>query len=269
MRAAAVIVLALVDAFAPPQRAVAPSLIFWGSEGWRILRHRGPKHESRRGFTGRIAQRQVRRHRGRQTSFPVDEIDESRRPHGPRTAAGGLPDVEHGRGHGTGRARTGTTYYEDDGLPSLDFAGKKVAVFGCGDSVQATAATSATRLTSWRASSRRGTRRRASATCRRRATATRTRKLLRGDKFCGCPLDQVNEGDKTGGAPVGVARHPGGRRILRRRRHGCPSTRARRRRAGTRKIAPAPAPAPAPRPRRSAPRPSRPSSTPCADCCRT
>ena len=85
----------------------------------------------------------------------------------------------------------------------------------------ATAATFVMRSTSWRASSRRGTRRRASgpgdartsilgrvaSTARgvtrisRRympavATATRTRKLL-GEKFCGCPLDQVNEGDKT------------------------------------------------------------------------
>ena len=43
-------------------------------------------------------------------------------------------------GHRTGAdtERSGTDwdelYYDDDGLPAVDLAGKKVAVFGCGDS---------------------------------------------------------------------------------------------------------------------------------------
>merc|ERR1719353_447745 len=99
-----------------------------------------------------------------ETSFPVDEIDGVEDLMDHELLLVGCPTWNTG----ADTERSGTDwddlYYEDDGLPSLDFAGKKVAVFGCGDSS---------------------------------GYGHEDSKALRGDKFCGCPLDQVNEGDKT------------------------------------------------------------------------
>ncbi|KAK7233224.1 NADPH-hemoprotein reductase [Aureococcus anophagefferens] len=97
-------------------------------------------------------------------------------------------------------SRSGTDwdewYYEDDGLPGIDLAGKNVAVFGCGDSVGyggnfCDAIDELTR--SWAlAGAGVGFGHTPAAGYQHEGS-----KALRGDTFIGLPLDQVNEGDMT------------------------------------------------------------------------
>ena len=199
------------------------------------------------------------------TSFPVDEIDGVEDLMDHELLLVGCPTWNLG----ADTERSGTDwddlYYEDDGLPSLDFAGKKVAVFGLTATRSATAATSATRLTSWRASSRRRTRSLRDLCAGRSSRQVdyghdATRKLL-GE------TDQVNE---VCAASAGWTRSTRATRPRRACRSGSTSWRARDSSAATPRLPQHPRPPPPrrhPRPRRSAPRPSRPSSTPSADCC--
>ena len=89
MRAAALVVLALVDAFAPPQRAVAPSIILHGS---KVGVYYGTEGQIRQRFTGELLNAKFDGIAG-ETSFPVDEIDESNLMD--HELCGGLPGVEH------------------------------------------------------------------------------------------------------------------------------------------------------------------------------
>ena len=137
MRAAAVTFLALgatVDAFAPRPAPLRPKTELWGSKVGVYYGTEGQNTEAAADLLVELLNAKFDGIAG-ETSFPVDEIDGVEDLMDHELLLVGCPTWNTG----ADTERSGTDwddlYYEDDGLPSLDFAGKKVAVFGCGDSV--------------------------------------------------------------------------------------------------------------------------------------
>ena len=131
-----------------------------------------------------------------ETSFLVDECDSVEDLLGHDCLLVGCPTWNTG----ADTERSGTDwdewYYEDDGLPGIDLAGKNVAVFGCGDSVGYGGNFCDAIDELYEVMGSRG----AGVGFGHTPAAGYQHegsKALRGDTFIGLPLDQVNEGDMT------------------------------------------------------------------------
>ena len=131
MRAAALVVLAVVDAFAPPQRAVAPSIILHGSKVGVYYGTEGQNTEAAADMLVELLNAKFDGIAG-ETSFPVDEIDGVEDLMDHELLLVGCPTWNTG----ADELRSGTDI--DDWLyselPNADLSGKKVALFGLGDS---------------------------------------------------------------------------------------------------------------------------------------